>query len=771
MKNNEFLQNAIGSIDDDLITDAVKPIKKRNLLRIAIVSAACVSILLTLMIPLFIVGEDSVESSNEEITQTISSDISEEDEKYPPKHTQNLWSMDDFSALSIVYGGNANICPVNNAESESGYFSDIAIEAEKIEITVDSTIKVESVLANRYIVYYSQVGYPIIYDSKEKKEVDLTDRIIGADRVDENKVYEAVIEVAEKSCPGISATQNNRDIIFKLVMNWMNLNSYDEYFIKPDIEFLKDHEIYGETYELYLQVHPEYLYEIFREEIMVAYMEVLSDGHKSQAYSISILWIDAQSGRCLVRTHDISGDTCDTLVYDLVNDKIIQLSIDNLGAFPDGYEIEFSKDGSFFTITRPTGTIIGDKGFMDGQGNQYDADYREIIDYNGEYYSVVYIDNFNCVEIKNSYDQSEGFGCSKAYFSENGKVIYYKLLSEKLQPQIFKCDEDVWYNRLARFDNDEDIWVFCTIQNGYAKKTKIQGKFIKFACNETVVIMEKGGKYYAYLIEDGSDVTDKVINNEIEIALNERLLVYYSENALYKKDIFTCEITKLITCDSYILNTDNSFAFTYKKGDNFVTCLNTVTTESRRIIIDDDLCKQLFANKNAVFKMNYNENDNTLSLSFYKTDEVKASVENKDFYSLISEIFEIDHESKPTDLRMDCGKIITDYTISESVLEAFRQYVIEYKKHEWVGDPSEIYPLGLNPSDKYQDVLEKLGITPNIDYIDMNGTCFILYEDEDERVEFYIGKFMPIYTPSDDISNNNIFIMYYYYPEKCYELM
>ena len=151
--------------------------------------------------------------------------------------------------------------------------------------------------------------------------------------------------------------------------------------------------------------------------------------------------------------------------------------------------------------------------------------------------------------------------------------------------------------------------------------------------------------------------------------------------------------------------------------------------------------------------------DKTQVFSFYKNDEVKASEENKDFYSLISEIDDNLMEFYQPEL---CGKLITDYTISDFVLNAFREYVIEYEKYEWNGhDPIDIYPLELNYSDKYQDVLEKLGITPTIDYIDMNGTCFILYEDEDERIEFYIEKWMPIYDPPADRFGNNMCIIYY----------
>jgi hypothetical protein len=68
--------------------------------------------------------------------------------------------------------------------------------------------------------------------------------------------------------------------------------------------------------------------------------------------------------------------------------------------------------------------------------------------------------------------------------------------------------------------------------------------------------------------------------------------------------------------------------------------------------------------------------------------------------------------------------------------------------------------LGFTQKDKHADVLRKLGITPPEDYLDMNGTKFILYEDEDERIEFIIGRFFPIYDPPEDYFNNGLEIRY-----------
>ncbi len=755
MKNNEILQNAIGQIDDDLITDAKKPIRKRRLMRIAIVSAACFAIVITALIPLF-VGEtehDPIQQSSEYLPP--------DDSDYVPKYAENLWSKSDFSALSIVYGGDAKIRPVDNTNTESNFSSDTAIESEKVKVDLDSTIKVENLIADRYIVYYSDIGYPIIYDIEEGKEVDLTERIIGSDRADGEKFYQEVIKKAEEDFPGISGTKNNQEIIRTMVMSWISEEVYDESAFAPDVDFLKGHKDYGQIYDVYMPYHPEDLYYIFYDAVWLAYCHIPRDDYNQKPYSIAPIWIDSAYGLSIVQIRDINGSTMKTVVYDLINDEIIPLSIKNSAIFSDGYEINFSNDGSFFTVTSPRGSIDGANIQGELQSRYTENEHRTVTNYIGESYSLVYIDKQTHIELTDFYGK-DWLGISKAYISENKSVVYYKLKGIEPLGRYFTCDKEIWYDRLARFDSDNDAWRFCIIDGDNFKTIVLTGRFVKLVCNETVAIMEREGLYYAYFLGDGSNITSEIFDEIYGLLAHERLKLYYESGALHKKDIFNGETEKVIDCNSYILSNDGAFAFCHKNGDSFVTCINVASCESRRIMMDDELCKQIFADKNAVFKMNYNEEDNTLTLSFYKSDEVMASDESKDFYSLISQI-----DYNP-DLMTDEEILAQDRSYGqtfkvdadEEIIEAIRGFVAEYDKHEWGHDPSVIYPLGFTPEDKYQDVLRKLRITPPGEYINMNGTCFILYEDEDEKIEFIIGRFFPIYDPPKDYFNNGLEIRY-----------
>ncbi len=750
MKNTERLQEAFGAIDDELILDAKKPRNNKRLLRIIALSAACFIIVLSILTPL-IIGETEYLPS-----RSSGEYIPPDEDDYTPKYVENLWSRSDFSALSIVYGSNKRLRPVNNTVSDGNFTSETAIESEQIKVNLDSTINVESLLADRYVIYYSDIGYPIIYDIKEGKAVDLTERIIGTERADGEAVYKAVMEKAEEGYKGITATQNNRDMIHTMVMSWMSTEVYDESAFKPDIDFLKDHEVYGQLYEVYMPFHPEDLYYIFFDAIWVAYCEIPRDDYNQKPYSIAPVWIDSEHGLSIVKICNVSGSTIKTVVYNIVEDKVIEVPMNDWILFTDGYEINFSSDGSFFTITNPRGGINGANIPHELQSRYSENEHRTVSDYRGENYSVVYIDNYQFVALTDFYG-TESFGCSKAYISENGSVIYYKLMNSESAGKNFNCDKEIWYNRLARFDSDNDSWTFCTVDGERANKVVLDGRFVKLACNETVAIMEREGLYYAYLIENGRDITSDIFDEKYGLLAHERLIVYYENNALHKKDIFNGKSEKIIDCDSYILSSDGAFAFVYKNGDSFVTCINVATGESRRITVGNELLNQIFADKNAVFKMNYSEKENTLTLSFYKSDEVQPTEETKDFYSLISEI---NNDSLQFYEASECGKVIENIQIDKAVLEAIRQYAIDYKTVDWGHDPSVLYPLGFTPQDKHQDVLRKLGVTPPDDYIDMNGTCFVLYKDEDESIEFFIDKYMPIYDPPEDYFNNGLCIIY-----------
>ncbi|MBR6563314.1 MAG: hypothetical protein IKK70_05195 [Clostridia bacterium] len=751
MKNTEFLQNAIGTIDDDLITDAMQPHKNKRSIRVAWALAACFAIVLATLVPMFIGESDEPIVSQSELT-------SQDHDDYPAQYAENVWSRSDFTVLSVVYGNETKLGGEENESSDIESSSEDAIESEKVSINLDSTIKIESLLADRYIIYYSNVGYPIIYDIADGREVDLTDRIIGSERVDDAEIYNEIVKRLEQSFPGSTDEQINRDIVRILLSYWMSKEAYDESAFAPNMEYLKDHEEYGQIYDVYMPFYPEKLYHIFLDEVWTAYCELPREDYRDKPYSIAPIWIDSVHGMAIVQVCDAFGSSLKTVVYDIVEDKIVQLPLRDAVTFNDGYEIVFSNDGSFFTVSTPRGSVTGANIPDELQSRYSESKHRTVTNYMGESYSVVYIDNYRCVKITDYYG-TEGFGCSKAYISENGNVIYYKLMKSEAAGKFFLCDKDVWYNRLERFDSDDDLWTFCSSDSG---SVVLRGRFVKLVCNETVAIMERNGSCYAYLIKDGSDVTDEISGDKYGLLAHERLSVYLEDGALYKKDLFNGNFERITECDSYILSPDGAFAFSYVNGDGFVSCINVASGESRRINIDEALCEQIFSDKNAVLKMNYNEADNTLVLSFYSSAEVRDEYEPKDFYSLIAQS---DYDHTITDdegiLEQEnrYGKVF-NVKVDEAVVNAIRQYAVDYDKYEWGHDPSVIYPLGYTPEDKHSDVLRKLGITPPDDYIDMNGTCFVLYEDEDERIELVIGRFLPIYDPPEDYFNNMLEIRY-----------
>lgn len=130
--------------------------------------------------------------------------------------------------------------------------------------------------------------------------------------------------------------------------------------------------------------------------------------------------------------------------------------------------------------------------------------------------------------------------------------------------------------------------------------------------------MEREGKYYAYSLENGEEITDQVRNYEIPLMAHDRLLVYTEDGYLYTKDMFSEEAPRQISkADKVIYSNDGAFAFVYNEGETFVTCINVASTDSCQIEIDSTLCDQLFNTPDAVFQMLYNDSENVLTFSFY----------------------------------------------------------------------------------------------------------------------------------------------------------
>lgn len=187
-------------------------------------------------------------------------------------------------------------------------------------------------------------------------------------------------------------------------------------------------------------------------------------------------------------------------------------------------------------------------------------------------------------------------------------------------------------------------------------------------------------------------------------------------------NMFTGQQQTLGQADMCVLSSDGAFAFVYCDGDSYVTCYNVASGENCRIAIDHEMREQLFAREDAVLQMSYNEQENTLLLSYYAEKDVSGRYDtNVDFYDLLAQL----KDENPDSRYPDHPKVITDLTVTEEVVERFRSVI-----DRWPGG----YPEGITWYENKTSIFECLGLTEPEDYLDVNGTQFILYEDEDEKL-------------------------------------
>ena len=157
---------------------------------------------------------------------------------------------------------------------------------------------------------------------------------------------------------------------------------------------------------------------------------------------------------------------------------------------------------------------------------------------------------------------------------------------------------------------------------------------------------------------------------------------------------------------------------------------------------------------NAVFRMTYNESQNSLTLSFYPEGEAEESVK-VNFLEMISQI-----KDEPT------YTVNTQFSLSDELVEEFRQSMQKLFDPDYAnGYLSEIYPESLPMYLDRQGLNEALGFEITDDLLDINGTDFILYEDEDESI---VLRFEPYWGLYDYTHHYSGFLIIYTQDEYLY---
>lgn len=736
MKKNEFLQDAIGLIDDSLIAEANAPVQEKRTLPQWAKWCAAAACLVLIVGGLFAILK---------LTMSPASTLPQLSE------TTNLWQQSDFDVYSLSYlpsganpvsyqSGQAGVVLLGNETSQSG------ITSKSLSIILDKTIKFESLVAHRYAVYRSDTGYPVFYDTVENCQVDLQERILG----DTDWIYLEFMAAAEKKAeelyPGILYSDTNRKLLWQYlygIIQDMDLSGVVAQ--QPDTAFMD-----------YLadkpDEDPEYRNTLFWDMCWAAYAYAETD-LQGEMCCMQILAIDAVGGICIIRVQDVYGSGCQYLTYDITTDTCQELPDANnslIGIMQsDGYIFRFSADSSIATVAFPKAGFYGANLYQPIL-NRYKIPSidRNVMDYQGEQYGAFFLNGETAVKLNGA------LGSSELFVSEKNRVLYYKKMPEASSGKSFFASDSVWFNRLQLFNKDTDRWIFCSLANGssISKEVELEGNFVRFAAEETIAIMERGGKYFAYSLESGKDVTDDILNGDISLYPHEQLLVYEENGSLYKRQLFSDQAPALISkADTYLLSSDGAFAFTYCADDGYILCWNTDTLECCRIDIDAQMLQQMRSAKGAVLQMNYNEEENTLLLSFYCDEDLDTSTQSDlDFYATLEEL-----TNSYTDF-----VTITDYTVDESIMDAFRQLADDYEQLAGSFVFGYHYPPFLDRYDTRYTIFGKLGLEEPTEPLSVNGTHFVLYDKGDEKLILEFHKHWGLFDYSGYYPG--LLIWYYY---------
>lgn len=746
MKKNDFLQDAIGLIDEELVMSVGHREHKRRTAAWVrwVAAAACLSLLLSGLMYLLPDKWHGKESG----TITVA---------------QNLWQQNNFDAFSLSYrsaglrklSAHSGIVRLENTTVTTSSEPTV-LETKTISISQDQTFKFERLIAQRYAVYRSETGFVMFYDTVEDRQLNLQERILGDTSGILTQLKETAAVVADEKYPGFLASPVNwqiLDLYLTYIANGTLAEHWDEITaLIPDTGFLN-----AMGYEHRAEEEKRDICWNLGWELYVACMGRMDEQMLQQSYVVTILGIDETNGICIIATKAITGSGAQFFVYDIRSDTCSQLTggTEDLSGILqiDGYTFRFSADGTVATVAYPAAYLDG--GNLRGDLTQrfvVDTKNRLVTNYRGENLGVYFLEKGTCHEFQDSFFQVLAPGASELFVSDNNSVLYYKQMEEALAGKTFHASDVVWYNRLKLYNRDTDHWVFHTVgeNDQIGKKIVLQGNFVRFAANETVVIMERSGNYYAYSLLDGSEMTQDIQDGMVSMYAHEQLVTVCQDGQLYVTNVFTGQRQTLGRADAYILSSNGAFAFVYCNGDDYVTCYNVASGESCRIAIDSDLRAQLFAREDAVLQMSYNEQENTLLLSYYAQEDVTDRYDTDvDFYDLLSQLQDGHQDEYLATMYPDHPKVITDVTVTEEVMEQFRNSAYRYDHPNGVISWETYYPEGITVYENKSTIFECLGLPEPENYLDVNGTQFVLYEDEDEKLQLTFWKCWLLYDYQD----------------------
>lgn len=503
-------------------------------------------------------------------------------------------------------------------------------------------IEIESVFNDRFVLAYDR-NMPYIIDLESGNKINLSASILKERYVDGEEIAKRALEIVSERYPGLTATEENRNFISYNAYRYAGLDPEGFYYrkIQELRPFLDYTTVIEEGFAAASPKMEAYRYGGFfvmiEPYINAAINEIVPD--KTQKSLLQILAIDGITGKCLyTKTSDFIGNDCGSIwLYDIAANTETKLGY-IMSFTKKDVNFRFALDGKRLVITEPVNVNSPlSKEF-------YESDEMIQIYYRGE---NIYVANLQSME---GWNAPAAFGAGKGILSSTGTVIAARSFPKNSEAQI-DCTYNDYVGRFEHNDPDNGSWLFTVSDsNGKRYEISIEGTFERFAADDTVVIMRKGGQYRAYSLidlteneQDGNylpkDITTEIVEGRYFLYAHEYFKTIFEDGTVKRTNYFTGEtVTIDENVDNCIFSEDRAFCFTSSKNDSFAHCFNIATLESCVINPGADFINTLRITEGVSMSMLYNENENILTLCFKKSEETLKETDSGFYEKVFSNV-------------------------------------------------------------------------------------------------------------------------------------
>lgn len=614
-----------------------------------------------------------------------------------PKARANPWDRDDFRMITVGFSSPASV-PVTQTsfgkksavlprftsemtvpevtEGEPVPETEEEYVAQSITVPINADVKIESLIADRYLLWYEDKLTPVFYDLQTKKTFDFSSLIVDPDQRTGPVFFDDVLSLVDRFDLTISEVPSQipafRDYAHAFLLAYVEGTPLPENGDSLDFSRTSG-DVAG-----YYHTNEEKLAAF--EEALKGRCDQLLYEYEEGTYRpvvVQIFCVDALRGRVFYHAHNhgysslVQQDISDydsrfgTHMYDLSTGEITDLpeeftsrAIASLGL---GLDIaSFTPDGGRLLFVSPSGNGGGHYDDMTGWS---DADMdMSLYRYKGEIVRYLDFESGASFLLGDSTcgRETEVYASSMPELSPTGRYVYYRAYTDG--EKFFGFYREDMLGRLdALHFRDTDSWCFVGVKEASERERGknvfllLTGNFVRFVRNDTAVVMEKDGKTHVYsLVKGGKEITDSVESGKVLLDAHEYYRLVFEGGVLYRVPLFDgSEKEAILRADTVCLSDDGAFAFGYEKGADHAVCVNVATLESRNIRLDPAFVRELSEAGKVGFSFTYDEENNVLFLSFYRQSE-----EEQTDFDLFDELLDpvFDADDRPLDVVPMIGK-------------------------------------------------------------------------------------------------------------------